>query len=134
MDNPSELYGEESIMELPKAPRLEAILFTFEFAKSARDKLKQEGRLLLNKLVCSETHLKSVTGNDDPSLTRNYWIYLPKGYSKAKKEAYPLILFLDGSSYLDYIPAHCMLEHMIEEQLIPPCVAVFLDHADGLSR
>ncbi len=134
MDNPGELYGEESILELPKAPRLEAIPFTFEFAKLTRDKLKQEGRLLLNKLMCSETHLKSVIGNDDPSLARNYWIYLPKGYSKAKKEAYPLLLFLDGSSYLDYIPAHCMLEHMIEEQLIPPCVAVFLDHADGLSR
>lgn len=134
MDNPSEIYGKESILELPKAPRLESIPFTFEFAKSTRDKLKQEGRLQLNKLVCSETGLKSLPGYDNASLTRDYWIYLPKGYSQAKKEAYPLMLFLDGSSYLDYIPAHCILEQMIEDKLIPPCVAVFLDYADGLAR
>lgn len=134
MEHPDELYGKESILELPMAPCLEAIPTTFEFSKSVRDRLREEGRLIQDQVQFSETCLRGVSGYDDPSSMRRYWIYLPKDYDPIKEDAYPLMLFLDGSSYLDYIPAHCILEKMIEDGVIPPCVAVFFDCVDGIQR
>lgn len=109
MDNPEEIYGKESILELPMAPCLAAIPTTFEFSKAVRDRLREEGRLIQDQVQFSDTSLRNVAGYDDASSMRKYWIYLPKDYDPIKKDAYPLMLFLDGSSYLDYIPAHCIL-------------------------
>lgn len=133
MDNPGEFYGKESILELPDAPCLGAIPTSFESIKSARDRLKYTGRLIQDEVMFSDTCLNSVAGYDEPSSMRKYWIYLPKNYDP-NAEAYPFMLFLDGSSYLDYIPAHCILEKMIEDKDIPPCVAVFFDSAEGAQR
>lgn len=44
------------------------------------------------------------------------------------------MLFLDGSSYLDDMPAHIHLENLITAGDIPPCIAVFLDYAEGALR
>ena len=136
MDNPDpdKLYGKESILELPMAPCLEGIPTSFESVKSARERLKEEGRLTQYSMQFSDTCLRDVPGYEEPVSTRKYWIYLPKDYDPAAVDAYPFMLFLDGSSYLDYIPAHCILEQMIENQIIPACVAVFFDSADGLQR
>lgn len=65
---------------------------------------------------------------------RKYWIYLPNNYDDTSQHTYPLLVFLDGSSYLDYIPAHCILEELIKNNDIPPCIAIFLDCADGPTR
>ena len=134
MDTLDEFYGKESILELPMAPHLESISTSFESVKSVRDRLKGEDRLIYDKVQFSDTCLRNEPGYEEASSTRKYWIYLPKDYDPAAVDTYPFMLFLDGSSYLDYIPAHCLLEKMIEDQIIPPCVAVFFDSADGVQR
>lgn len=134
MDDPSEIYGKESILELPMAPSLNNIPTSFESAKLARDELKEAGRLIQDLVQFSETSLKNVFGYTEPSMTRKYWIYLPPNYDSRATTAYPFMLFLDGCSYLDYIPAHCILEEMILNDRIPPCVAVFFDSPDGIQR
>ncbi len=134
MDNPDEIYGKESILELPMAPCLKDIPTSFEAAKSARDRLRAAGRLIQDKVQFSDTCLRNVSGYNEPSLSRKYWIYLPPDYDQNATAAYPFMLFLDGSSYVDYIPAHCILEKMISDEVIPPCVAVFFDSPDGLQR
>lgn len=117
IDNPTEIYGEESIVELPNALCNTAIHKSFDKIKIARDKLTEANRLIADKY------------ND-----KKYWVYLPKDYDYTSSSAYHLLMFLDGSSYLDYIPAHCILEELINNNHIPPCVAIFLDCADGQKR
>lgn len=134
MDNPDEIYGKESIIELPMAPYLQDIPTSFEAAKSARDHLRAKGRLIQDEVQFADTCLKNISGYNEPSLTRKYWIYLPPDYNPDVTAAYPFMLFLDGSSYLDYIPAHCILEKMISDEVIPPCVAIFFDSPDGAQR
>ena len=134
MDTPGEYYGKESILELPMAPHLDSISTSYESVKSVRDRLRGEGRLIDDKVQFSETSLRNEPGYNDALSTRKYWVYLPKDYNPSAVDAYPFMLFLDGSSYLDYMPAHCILEQMIKDQIIPPCVAVFFDSADGLQR
>ena len=134
MDDPDKIYGKESILELPMAPCLGGIPTSFMAVKSVRDQLKDVDRFIKDKLDFSTTCLRDMPGYTDLSLTRKYWIYLPKYYDQNAIDAYPFMLFLDGSSYLDYIPTHCMLEKMIDDGIIPPCVAVFIDSLDGLPR
>lgn len=134
MDSPDEIYGKESILELPMAPCLKDIPTSFEAAKSVRFQLRDRGRLIQDKVQFSDTCLRDVPGYSEPELTRKYWIYLPPDYDQSSAAAYPLILFLDGSSYLDYIPAHCILEKMISDEVILPCVAVFFNSPDGPQR
>ena len=134
MDNPIESYGKEAILELPMAPCLEDIPTSFEAAKSASDRLRATGRLIQDKVHFSDTSLKNVSGYNKPSLSRKYWIYLPLDYDPHAPVAYPFMLFLDGSSYVDYIPAHCILEKMISDKVIPPCVGIFFDSPDGAQR
>ena len=134
MDIPNEFYGKESILELPMAPCLNGISTSFEFVKSVRDRLKSTGRLIFDEIQFLETCLGDTPGYEGDLSTRKYWIYLPKDYDPNSRDAYPVMLFLDGSSYLDYIPAHCILEKMIADGVIPPCVAIFLDSPDGVQR
>ena len=134
MDNPDEIYGKESILELPLAPCLKDIPTSFEAVKLARFQLRARGRLLQDKIQFSDTCLRSVSGYSEPELTRKYWVYLPPDYDHSASDGYPLLLLLDGSSYIDYIPAHCILEKMISDEVIPPCVAVFFDSPDGAQR
>lgn len=134
MDNPGDIYGKESILELRGAPCLEDIPTSFESSKAMRDRLRAEGRLTQNEILFADTCLGNVPGYDDVSAKRKYWIYLPKDYDPNAVEAYPFMVFLDGSSYLDYIPVQSILEKMIGDGIIPPCVAIFLDSPDGLQR
>jgi enterochelin esterase-like enzyme len=132
MDKQDEIFGKESILELPSAPRLTDISFSHENSKIARDTLKEEGRLIEDSVNFAETSLKDLT--DYQSTSRKYWVYLPPNYQADTKTPYPFMLFLDGSSYLDDMPAHIYLENLIAAGEIPPCIAVFLDYAEGASR
>lgn len=77
MDHPGEFYGKESILELPMAPFLEAIPTTFEFSKSVRDYLREEGRLIQDQVQFADNCSRGVPGyDDDSSSTRKYWIFL----------------------------------------------------------
>lgn len=132
MDKQDEVFGTESILELPLAPQLTGVQFSPTSAKTARDTLKQEGRLKEETVNFSETSLKNLT--DYKSTSRKYWIYLPPNYQANSITPYPFMLFLDGSSYLDDMPAHIYLENLITTGKIPPCIAVFLNYADGAAR
>ncbi len=129
MDNPIEIYGEESIVELPNAPSHPTIPKSFKEIKLARDELTKANRLIADKYKLTSTHYNSSLVED-----RKYWIYLPNNYDHTSQHTYPLLVFLDGSSYLDYIPARCILEELIKNNDIPPCIAIFLDCADGPTR
>lgn len=53
---------------------------------------------------------------------------MPPDYDK-QATPYPMILFLDGSDYLNPMPAPLILDKLIQEGSIPPCVAVFLEYS-----
>jgi len=57
---------------------------------------------------------------------RKVWVYTPPGYATTGKP-YGLVLFFDGESYLEEIPAPAILDTLIAENKIPPVVAVMLD-------
>lgn len=52
-------------------------------------------------------------------------IYLPAGY-ESSTERYPLVLFHDGLDYLALGSAANILDNLIHERRIPPCIAVFV--------
>lgn len=53
---------------------------------------------------------------------------MPPDYDK-QATPYPMILFLDGSDYLNPMPAPLILDRLILEGSIPACVAVFLEYS-----
>ncbi|MCB2204148.1 hypothetical protein KQI65_05315 [bacterium] len=57
--------------------------------------------------------------------TREGRVYLPAGYDSLGGE-YPVILFHDGIHYIDLAHATTVLDNLIYERRIPPCIAVFL--------
>ena len=129
-DHPIEYYAKESVLELPLAPKLEGIPESLEVIKLQRDQLKQSERLIEDVVQFSETSLNGVIGYQEGiEATRKYWIYYPPGYKQEVVEHYPLILFLDGSDYLNPIPTPSILEKLISEEIIPPCIAVFLEYS-----
>jgi len=115
-------FGVESILELPSAPK-QLYIPTIEQIKDERNTLKSEKRFTEHLLNFSDTSLK--TQKDYLNQDRKYWIYLPKDYDS--KQQYPLILFLDGSYFIESIPIPSILERMINQNEIPSSIAVFLD-------
>ncbi len=57
--------------------------------------------------------------------TRDVKIYLPAGYAGGQ-DSYPVVLFHDGPDYLSLGSAATVLDNLIHEQRIPPCIAVFV--------
>ena len=129
-DNPGEYYGMESLIELPLAPSQCYVPETFEMVKSYRDALKYEGRLLEHLVQFSDTGLKNIDDYCGENSTRKYWIYLPKGYVRNPEKPYPMILFLDGSEYVNQIPSPVVLDKMIDDQVLPPTIAVYLEYSN----
>lgn len=128
-DNPSEYFGKESIIELPNAPAF-ITPCSLNKAKEHREQCKKEHRFFSFELNFLESRLKNVSGyyeNIEQS-TRKYWVYLPPDYDK-QATPYPMILFLDGSDYLNPMPAPLILDRLIKEGSIPACVAVFLEYS-----
>jgi hypothetical protein len=130
-DNPKDFFGKESLIELPKAPAF-ATDCSLVRAKAHREQCKKEHRFFAYNLNFSETRLKNVPGYFETSeqSTRKYWVYLPPDYDK-QATSYPLILFLDGSDYLNPMPAPLILDKLIQEECIPPCIAVFLEYSNS---
>jgi enterochelin esterase-like enzyme len=129
-DNPDEYYGMESVLELPLAPLQSYIPKKFEKVKYDLDMLKHEGRLLENLVQFSETSLKDIDDYRGETSTRKYWIYLPKAFVQNPETQYPLILFLDGSEYVHQIPSPLILDKMIDDQVLPPIIAVYLEYSN----
>nr|HAT8713232.1 enterochelin esterase [Legionella jordanis] len=128
-DNPSEYFGKESIIELPNAPTFVTDC-SLDKTKEHRERCKKEHRFFSFELNFLETRLKNVPGyyeNPEQSI-RKYWVYLPPDYNKQARP-YPMILFLDGSDYLNPMLAPLILDKLIQEGSIPPCVAVFLEYS-----
>ena len=134
-ENPDKYFGMESILELPLAPKHALIPASMELAKIHRDKLKKDGRLKSNIIEFANTSLKDIEGyksdkkDNKTCETRKYWIYLPPEYSKQSGQEYPLMLFLDGSEYINTIPAPSILDEMINDKTIPACIAVFFEYS-----
>ncbi|MDT8324265.1 MAG: alpha/beta hydrolase-fold protein [Bacteroidota bacterium] len=61
--------------------------------------------------------------------TREARIYLPAGYAQSE-ERYPVVLFHDGPDYLSLARTATILDNLIHERRIPPCIAVFLPPVD----
>jgi len=59
--------------------------------------------------------------------TRRVWVYTPPGYDAAGGKSYNLIVFLDGDSYRDEIPAPEILDRLAAGGKIAPTVAVMVD-------
>lgn len=56
-------------------------------------------------------------------------IYLPAGYTTTQPR-YPVLLFHDGNEYLTHAAIMHILNNLIHQQHIPPCIAVFVSAAD----
>ncbi len=118
-ENPVEFWAKESILELPKAP---SALIS---AKNNLLELYQEKRLFRAMLEFNETQL--FDHPDYQNTQRKYWVYLPPRYDTAK--TYPLMLFLDGSDYLGLFLTPSILDELIVNGDIPPCLAIFFDYS-----
>ncbi|MCU1349086.1 MAG: esterase [Acidobacteria bacterium] len=59
--------------------------------------------------------------------SRRVWVHTPAGYDAAKGRPADLIVFLDGESYLEDIPAPAILDTLIAAGRIAPTVAVLVD-------
>jgi len=67
---------------------------------------------------------------------RRVWVYTPPGYdsSPQRHPAYDLLVAFDGGEYVEDIRLPAILDRLIEERRIPPCVAVLVDDAAGAER
>lgn len=118
-ENPVEFWAKESILKLPKAP--EALVS----AKNNLTELYQQKRLLRATLRFNDTLLSAHP--DYQNTERKYWVYLPPNYQA--DNTYPLMLFLDGSDYLGLFLTPSVLDTLIMNGDIPPCLAIFLDYS-----
>lgn len=128
-ENPIEYFAKESILELMDAPRSPFTPLSFEVIKIKKKNLQDDGRLLTREISFAETSLSNQPGYfESPSQQkRKYWVYLPKSYESNQK--YPLLLFLDGSSYLNNISIPYVLDKLEKQSLIAPSIAVFLEYS-----
>ena len=58
---------------------------------------------------------------------RRIWIYTPPGYDT--KRTYDLVVFFDGSSYLDEIPLPTVLDNLQAKKKIRPVIALLVDNS-----
>jgi len=133
--DPEKCFFKESILELPNAPTQSSYLSDVNLIKNERQKLIKEKRFFECTVSFSDTNLKDLVEYQDTkeckdqlqNSKRPYWIYLPPNYDH--KNIYPLYLFLDGGDYLNTIPIPSILERMIADKELSPCIAVFLEYA-----
>lgn len=58
--------------------------------------------------------------------TRRVWTYLPAGY-EGGQDLYPVIYFLDGGNYADWMHVPDVLDRLIAARTVPPFIAVFVE-------
>ena len=135
--NPDHCFFTESVLELPMAPLQPNYLSDLNLIQHERQQLIEQKRFFQYSVPFSETSLRDLPAykeiaedkNQLSHATRQYWIYLPPGYQETDKQRYPLCLFLDGSDYLNTIPVPSILERMIVNQELPPCIAIFFEYS-----
>lgn len=130
LENPKLLYHQESVIACPDANTDESVEYTWQFNQSHYHALKNEKRFISDQVKFNESMLS--TNPDYQNKVRRYWIYLPKGYDEKTETPYPWMLFTDGVTYALTAPA--ILDRLIQENKIPPCVAVFIDYAEDRLR
>lgn len=64
---------------------------------------------------------------------RTIWVYTPAVYSN-NGAGYPVVVFFDGDIYLEFIPTPTIFDNLIAEELIPPTIAVFVEHPTPEAR
>lgn len=64
---------------------------------------------------------------------RTVWIYTPYRYN-AEEINYGMLILFDGGSYISWIPTPTILDNLIAEHLIPPIIAVLVNHPNQLLR
>ena len=64
---------------------------------------------------------------------RRVWVYTPPGYATSN-EPYDLLLLFDGLAYIDLVPTPIILDNLINEDRIPPLVAILPDSLDQETR
>jgi len=70
--------------------------------------------------------LETFTFTDDlQGRSRQVWVYLPPEYDST--HVYPTVYFHDGGEYLSLAYARNVLDYLIDQQLIEPVVAIFVD-------
>lgn len=104
------LFKNESMIELPGFKNSPYIKVNTEAAKGSVEQFSFESNILhKNKRV---------------------WLYKPANYNDLNK-ACGLAIFTDGWEYLHETKTSVILDNMIEEGVIPPVVAVFIDNRDN---
>ena len=63
---------------------------------------------------------------------RRVWVYVPPAYVRG--DTCDLLVVLDGELYLDEIALPQVLDSLIAEHAIAPCVAAFVDDSSGAAR
>jgi len=58
--------------------------------------------------------------------SRSVIVYKPFGYDESKE--YPSIVIFDQFLYLERVPLPTILNNLIDEKVIPPCVAIMIDN------
>ncbi|NNK80065.1 MAG: hypothetical protein HKO93_01090 [Flavobacteriales bacterium] len=71
------------------------------------------------------TSFTSINMND----TRTIKVYLPHGYASTTID-YPMVLVHDGLEYITFAKMDNTLDFLIHEELIQPCIAVFVPPVD----
>jgi enterochelin esterase family protein len=64
---------------------------------------------------------------------RHVWVYTPPDYTR-QSSPYPLLLLFDGWQLLRIIPTVTILDNLIDDGLIPPLMAIFLDNLGHTTR
>ncbi len=70
----------------------------------------------------SHTFASSIMGN-----SRQVQVYLPAGYDASRSEAYPVILYHDGSDYTNLASIKNTLDNLIHQEQVEPIVAIFVN-------
>jgi len=60
-------------------------------------------------------------------------VYTPAGY-RGDAPPYPLLVFLDGSAYLEPLPTPAILDNLQAARALPPVVAVFVGRLEAAER
>jgi len=64
---------------------------------------------------------------------RTVWIYTPYGY-ETNETKYGILILFDGGSYITWVPTPTILDNLIGEHLIPPIIAVLVNHPNQVLR
>jgi enterochelin esterase family protein len=70
--------------------------------------------------------------SDRYGTTHTVWVYLPAQYTASKR--YSSLYFHDGGDYLNFAHAATLLDNLIADQRLPPCIAIFVDPSNEHGR